>query len=47
MELPRLEEEYKKLLEQKEKMKLLAVEAKIAAQRVSVEIGGCWVGVGG
>ena len=41
MELPRLEEEYKKMVEQKEKMISLAVDAKIAAQRVSGEVGGC------
>ena len=34
MEAPRLEEEYKKLVEQKDKTKELAIEAKIMSQKV-------------
>ena len=34
METPRLEEEYKKLVEQKDKTKELAIEAKIMSQKV-------------
>ena len=35
MEVPRLEDEYKKLEELKDKTKALAIEAKVTSQRVS------------